>query len=85
MIAGHYSGLPLQSTIVRILFLGASRAVELLGRFADAARDLGVELDMLAAEPLGEWHPVVVSGLARPVSAPPCSSFPPPTPSPCRD
>jgi carbamoyl-phosphate synthase large subunit len=56
---------------LRVLFLGASRAVALLERFESAAAALGVGLEMLSCDDPYPWHPVNVAGLSRAVEAPP--------------
>ncbi|NJD20607.1 MAG: ATP-grasp domain-containing protein [Gemmatimonadetes bacterium] len=61
----------MSSTNLRVLFLGASRAVGLLRQFQAAAAGLGAVLEMADAETSGDGHPVIVSGLARGISAPP--------------
>jgi carbamoyl-phosphate synthase large subunit len=59
---------------LRVLFLGASRAVGLLERFQSAAAALDVGLEMFSCDDPYPWHPVVVAGLAQPVQAPPADA-----------
>lgn len=57
-------------TRLRVMFMGASRLVGLLERFAAAAEAEGVGLDLLSLEGPEPWHAIDAAGLARVVAAP---------------